>query len=215
MIFGVDDVEDVAVQGHTLGMVECSCVKIPVGPTNSATPGDIEHLPIEVSYDNAVVVGVRDKESLRRRMGEDFAGEGQGATGVLVFFQRKMQGCIVESALAFGLSDELINDAFEDFLMAFTGEMAQDIAIGPDHHQRRPGPHRILPPDMKVAVVDHGMLDLIAQDRLADVGRVAFVLEFCRMHANNHQFPGILLFQGGQFGDDVHAIDAAVGPEIQ
>ena len=62
---------------------------------------------------------------------------------VLVFFQREVQGCIVEGALASGLSDQLIDDAFEDFLMAFTGEMAQDVAIGPDHHQRRPGPHRI------------------------------------------------------------------------
>src|SRR5713101_869014 len=114
-----------AIQGHTLGMIERGCVKIPVGLPKSTTTGDIEHFPIEIDYDNAVVVGVRDKESLRRRMGEDFAGEGQGATGVRVFFQRKMQGCIVESALAFGLSDELINDTFEDFLMAFTGEMAQ------------------------------------------------------------------------------------------
>src|SRR5437867_13434068 len=112
-------------------MVKRGHVKIPIGLPNSTTAGDIEHFPIEVGYDNAVVIGVRDKESLRRRMGEDFTREGQGTTGVLVFFQREVQGCIVESALASGLSDELINDTFEDFLLAFTGEMAQDIAIGP------------------------------------------------------------------------------------
>src|SRR5215211_6872343 len=114
-----------AIQGHTLGMMEGGRVKIPVDPTDSTTPGNIERLPIEVSYDNAVVVRVRDKESLRRRMGEDLAGEREGTAGVRVFFQREVQGCVVEGALAFGLSDELINDAFEDFLMAFTGEMAQ------------------------------------------------------------------------------------------
>ena len=119
-------------------------------------------------------------------MGEDFAGEGQGATGVLVFFQREMQRGIVECALAFGLSDQLINSALQNGPIAFAGEIPQDIPIRPDHHQRRPGTHGIGTPDAKVAVVDDRMLDLIAQDRLSDVVHFAFVLELGRMHADDH-----------------------------
>ena len=59
------------------------------------------------------------------------------------------------------------------------------------------------------------MLDLVAQDCLPDVVNVAFVLELGRMHTDDHQFLGILLFQGGQVGNDMHAIDAAIGPEVE
>ena len=67
---------------------------VPVASTGCTKKKDTDKGgPIKVGYDNAVVVGVRDKEPLRRRVGEDFAGEGQGAAGVLVFFQRQMQWC--------------------------------------------------------------------------------------------------------------------------
>ena len=41
VIFGVGDVQDVAIQGHTLGMVERGRVKIPVGLPKSTTAGDV------------------------------------------------------------------------------------------------------------------------------------------------------------------------------
>jgi hypothetical protein len=41
VIFGISDVQDIAIQGHALGMVERGRVKITVGPTHSTTPGDI------------------------------------------------------------------------------------------------------------------------------------------------------------------------------
>jgi hypothetical protein len=45
-------------------MVEGGRVKISIGSPNSTTPGDVQHFLIEVGYDNAVVIGVRNKESL-------------------------------------------------------------------------------------------------------------------------------------------------------
>ena len=59
------------------------------------------------------------------------------------------------------------------------------------------------------------MLDLISHDRLKNAGRVLFVLEFGGMDADDHDLVGILLFQLLQIRNDVHAVDAAIGPEIE
>jgi hypothetical protein len=59
------------------------------------------------------------------------------------------------------------------------------------------------------------MLDVVAQDRLTDRVRVLLVVEFGRMDADDHQLLRVLLFQPDQIRNDVHAVDAAEGPEVQ
>ena len=59
------------------------------------------------------------------------------------------------------------------------------------------------------------MLDLVAHDCLKNAGRILFILEFGRMDADHHNLIGILLFQLLQVRNDVHAVDAAVRPEIE
>ena len=49
----------------------------------------------------------------------------------------------------------------------------------------------------------------------ADVLGVAFGLELGRVHADDDQLVLVLLLELGQVGEDVVAVDAAEGPEIQ
>ena len=59
------------------------------------------------------------------------------------------------------------------------------------------------------------MLDFITQDDPADVLGVLFVFKFRGMDADYHQFVWIFLFQLLEIGNDVHAVDAAVGPKVE
>ena len=66
-----------------------------------------------------------------------------------------------------------------------------------------------------VGVVDDRMLDLVAQDRLADALGVLLVLELGRVDADDDQLVGVLLLELGQVGQDVDAVDAAERPEVE
>src|SRR5215813_15103804 len=121
MVLSVGNVQELSVQGHTLWMMERGRRKISIGFANSTAASHCQHVTLQVSDDNTVIVGVSDVESLRRRIGEHFAGEGQGPTSVLIFFQREVQRSVVERALAFGFSDQLINSALQNGPIALAG----------------------------------------------------------------------------------------------
>ncbi|MCG3159745.1 MAG: hypothetical protein JMDDDDMK_00762 [Acidobacteria bacterium] len=92
---------------------------------------------------------------------------------------------------------------------------ADDFAFRVNQHERRPGFRGVALPDFKIPVVDDRMLDLVAQDRLPNLLRALFVEELRRMHADDHKLIRIFRFELLQVGDDVHAVDAAVSPEIE
>jgi hypothetical protein len=59
------------------------------------------------------------------------------------------------------------------------------------------------------------VLDLIAQDGLADVFGHALSGELGRVHADDHELFRVLGFELLQVGDHVDAVDAAVSPEVE
>src|ERR1700677_5016008 len=59
------------------------------------------------------------------------------------------------------------------------------------------------------------MLDPILGDLAADVLGVALGVKLAGMNANNYKFILIFFLELGQIGQDVMAIDAAKGPEIE
>ena len=59
------------------------------------------------------------------------------------------------------------------------------------------------------------MLNLVSQDGVPNVCGIFFVVEFRRMHANHDQLVPVLFFEVFQVGKDMHAVDAAVSPEVQ
>src|SRR5947209_16465331 len=49
----------------------------------------------------------------------------------------------------------------------------------------RPGADTVPPPNFLVGVIDDRMADLVTKNRLANAGAVFFVVEFCRVYAND------------------------------
>ena len=58
------------------------------------------------------------------------------------------------------------------------------------------------------------MLNLISQDGLADVPCCFLVIELGGVDADHNQFFGVFLFEVIQVWKDMHAVDAAEGPEV-
>jgi hypothetical protein len=73
----------------------------------------------------------------------------------------------------------------------------------------------ILRPNLKITVIDDRVANVITQDRLTDRLRLLLIGELGGMHADHDQLLGVLLLQFLQVGNDVHAVDAAEGPEVQ
>ena len=61
----------------------------------------------------------------------------------------------------------------------------------------------------------NGMFDFVAKDDAPDVLRLSFVLKLGGMDTDHHQLIGVLRLELFQIGNDMHAVDAAIGPEIE
>ncbi len=84
-----------------------------------------------------------------------------------------------------------------------------------DDDERRPGPHGVLLPRGELRVVQHGVLDAVPLDRVDDGLVVGLVHELRRVDADDHHRVPVLLLQLPQLVEDVQAVDAAEGPEIE
>ena len=73
----------------------------------------------------------------------------------------------------------------------------------------------VAPPDLEVRVVRDRMLDLVAHQDPLQVLRVLLVRELRRVHADHHELVGEALLERLQIAQHVHAVDAAVGPEVE
>src|SRR5207248_9371790 len=103
----------------------------------------------------------------------------------------------------------------ERFVATFAGQPADDVTTWIDQISRGPGVNRILVPDFKISVVDDRMLDLVTQNYAAEVLSIFFIIKFGGVDADDHEFIRILLLELFQIRNDVHAVDAAVGPKVQ
>ena len=56
---------------------------------------------------------------------------------------------------------------------------------------------------------------LVALHDVAEVLGLAFVGELRRVHADDHELVGVLLLEALQIREDVDAVDAPIGPEVQ
>src|SRR5205085_7414212 len=93
--------------------------------------------------------------------------------------------------------------------------LPDDVAGRVNQHERRPRAHGVSLPDAEVRVVDYGVLYLVAEDDAANVFGLLLVGELRRVDADDDELPGVLLFEPAQVVDDVHAVDAAVSPEVE
>ena len=99
--------------------------------------------------------------------------------------------------------------------MPLAAERADVFALGVDQDQGRPAIDAEPVPDDLVGVVDHRVLDPVLVDLLADVLGLALGLELGGVDADDDQLVLVFLLEGGEVGQDVVAVDAAIGPEVE
>ena len=89
------------------------------------------------------------------------------------------------------------------------------IAIAIDDGDCRPRTYGVGSPHSELPVVHDRVLDLVAQGRLANPGRLALRDIFAAMHSDHDQVGRKPLFDLPQLRKDVNAVYSAVRPEIE
>ena len=99
--------------------------------------------------------------------------------------------------------------------MTLARELADDVAVRVNQDESRPRAHGVGPPDSEVRVVDDRVFESVAEDDVAYVLGVALVLELRGVDADDDELSRVFFFERTEVWDDVHAVDAAVSPEVQ
>ena len=122
-------------------------------------------------------------------------------------------GCSVPRARC--CSTRLVEQGLDRVDVPLAGVLRDDVALRVDEHQRRPGPGGVGLPGDELGVVEDGVLHGVPLDGLGERHRVGLVHELRRVHADDDQLLGEPLLQRPQLVDDVQAVDAAEGPEVE
>ena len=100
--------------------------------------------------------------------------------------------------------------------MAFTGQRADDPPIGGDDGERGPRAGAERAPHLMARVGEHGVLDLVAPDRVPQRTALALAIELGAVDAHERDgLTGPLVLEPRQVGQHVHAVDAAEAPEVE
>ena len=196
-------------------LVELGRREIAVGAPGDPGTDHLQQRAVQLGDDDAVVIAVGNEQPARGFIGQDLAGKAQRRVGGRMAFHVEAQRRLVQQLLlpivGHARADHLV-DLLERDLAAGAPD---GIAFGINQDHRGPGLHAEQLPQLVVRVVDHRMFDLVALDGRADILRVLLGRELGRMDADDHEVLGPGLLQLVQFGQDVHAVDAAVGPEVE
>src|SRR5262249_6702912 len=216
VVLAVGDVEGFAVQRHALRVAKLGLGERSVGLSLGSRAGNGDLLALQVRNDDTVVRAVGDEQTFARGVGQHLAGEEQRAVALLAEArQLEAQRLLVERLLLAVNFDKFVYRLVQNVVTPFAGGVGDDLALGVDDEQGRPGVDLEAAPDDRVGVVDDRVADLVTKDRLADALGVAFVLELGRVHADDHQDVAVLLFELGQVRQRVDTVDAAQRPEVE
>lgn len=95
------------------------------------------------------------------------------------------------------------------------GLHTDDVAARVDRHQGRPRAHGVGTPEPELPVVD-GRMDCVEPDRgVTNARRLALGGVFAAMDTDDGDLIGVPRFELPQLQEDVHAVDSAIGPEVQ
>ena len=130
-------------------------------------------------------------------------------------FEIEGRRLLVERAFAPVSRDGGLKEAVQLFECDFALVVSDQIAFRIDHPQRRPHVDRVPLPQHQLRIIHHGMSDAVPKNRLTNVLGLPFRGKLRRVHADHHQRIGVFLFELLQLRQDVHAVDAAVGPEVE
>ena len=160
------------------------------------------------------MAGIGNEEPPARVIGEHLSRvreERRGRRRV----ERELERRPVDASLRGELFDQRSDDRLEERVDALASVAAHQLPRRVDEHERRPGvcPERL--PDFELGVVEDGVFEAVTQDRLADAVVVVFGGVFAGVDADDDQCVAELGFELLQVRDDVLAVDAAEGPEIE
>ena len=214
MVLGVGDIERVALEREPLRLVERGVVEAPVAEAAVATSDHRLHLAVEIGDEDAVVSGVADEEPAAGLVGQDLAGEHERRRGREPLGLER-EGPPVDHPSRVELLDHLADEVVERLEGKLALVSADDLALGVDEHERRPGARRIGLPDAKVAVIRHRMADVEAEDGRADRLGLPLAREFRRVDADDGELPAPLALELPQLRKEMQAVDSAEGPEVE
>ncbi len=99
--------------------------------------------------------------------------------------------------------------------MTFPCVLRDDVALGVDEDQGRPGLRGVGAPRDELRIIEYGMLDAVPLDGSHQRIRVGLVLELRRVHPHHHKLVGEVPLQRPHLIQHVQAVDTAEGPEIE
>ena len=199
---------------HSLRIVERRLVERPGAETRHPRADRMDDVTPAVDHEHAMMPAVgnrdapvgppRDLAGVRERPGRDRRRSVHG------------EGRLRQRARAAGARELVLDEPGEGVEVGLAGCDGGDRPVGAHDDERRPGAHGVRGPGAHVAVDEDGVLDAVARDGLPDVRRVLLGVELGGVDAEDDQrLLRETLLDAPQHGDDVHAVDAAVGPEVE
>jgi hypothetical protein len=212
---GVGDEELVApLPRQPLRVVERGLVETADAQPRKAGPDRAQHTTLRVEDQHAVVAAVGDGEG-PFWTDRDFAGIRERSVDA---GRRARRGPSLGCERPLGARPlELVLEEGREFVeVRLAGGNGRDRSVRAHDDQCRPRAHGVRRPGSHVAVDEDRVLNAIARDGLTDVRRVLLGVELRRMHAqHDDRLAREALFDAPQDRDDVHAVDAAVRPEVE
>ncbi len=138
--------------------------------------------------------------------------------------QRRLDGTALDDRLNLGASersaslvlrDEPVDDFAESAHLPLARRLRDDISLGIDEHQGRPGPNGILAPQLGARVGENRVRDAVALNRRGDRRRIGLVLELRGMDAEDGEHVGVRRLERAELGQHMQAVGAARRPEVQ
>ena len=176
-----------------------------------AVPIYFFNFPGKIGDKHTVVAAVADRQPVVKAM--DLSGKPKRCLGFRLQGQGKVRA--PQRPGPFPFFNQLLDKPVQPLPVALPRQHGRDIAFGVNDRKRRPGAHAVLTPHAKFRIVGHGMTDVVAVDGLAHMFAHLFVWELGGMKTDHDEAIGVFFFQVAQVRQDMHAVNATVGPEIQ
>ena len=146
---------------------------------------------------------------------QEAGGEGEGLVGLGHWLRVAGQRVAVDSVKGVEFFDELLHGLAEWGVDGLACGGADDAVLGVDEDEGGPVADAVAAVHDPVAVVEDGIVDVVAEEGAVQVGVVALGGVFRGVDADEEEFGGEVGLEAFELGQDVEAVDGAGGPEVE
>ena len=210
----VGDVEGIPGERDSLRVVERGLGEGTFPVTAQAAADGVLHRAAGAEDEDAVVPRVGDHDPPVRG-GGDLAGKGERPlVAPLGFLQAERFGR--KAPVGARLRELVRHERLQHGRIGLAWGDRRQRTVGPDDHQRRPAAHCVLRPELHLAVDRDRVRDAMALHGAQDLLGVLLRVELGGVHADHHQrIVAVPLLEVPEHRQHMHAVDAAVGPEVE